>query len=349
MADKKSTAADRAPGRKYDAVIEELSQRLQSSKKPTDFIITLIYCMQLLAPIRICLESDIFKRLADSGRPLSAAELADGLKGVPQPSGTDKVERQDFVVRMLRSLCAVGLADETGVFTYEANDLTKAMADPDLAAGFEFIYDSAMGPQSTMASMLPYLKSNDYQAPPSAMDGPYQHARNIAGTSTFDHWVHQDPDKLSRLSTFMQRVQLERPHWTQWFPAEALFGPKPRGAVFVDVGGGRGHDLFALAATYPTSDVRFVLQDLPSVIEEGQSRRLQDGVNLDPRISLSTHNFFEPQPIKGADVYYMHKIMHDWPEVECVKILSHLASVMHAHSRIFVNDVILPNGGCSLL
>jgi demethylsterigmatocystin 6-O-methyltransferase len=38
----------------------------------------------------------------------------------------------------------------------------------------------------------------------------------------------------------------------------------------------------------------------------------------------------------------MHKIMHDWPDHECVEILTHLRDAMAADSRIFINDCIVP-------
>lgn len=45
----------------------------------------------------------------------------------------------------------------------------------------------------------------------------------------------------------------------------------------------------------------------------------------------------------------MHKIMHDWPDRECIQILSHLRDAMSPESRIFINDVILPDQGSPLM
>ena len=47
--------------------------------------------------------------------------------------------------------------------------------------------------------------------------------------------------------------------------------------------------------------------------------------------------------------YYLHKILHDWPDKDCVNILTHLRDAMAPNSRIFINDAILPDQGCPLL
>ena len=41
--------------------------------------------------------------------------------------------------------------------------------------------------------------------------------------------------------------------------------------------------------------------------------------------------------------------MHDWPDAECIEILTHLRDAMSSDSRIFINDVILLEQGNPLL
>ena len=41
--------------------------------------------------------------------------------------------------------------------------------------------------------------------------------------------------------------------------------------------------------------------------------------------------------------------MHDWPDTDCVEILTHLRDAMSSDSRIFINDVILTDQGNPLL
>jgi hypothetical protein len=85
----------------------------------------------------------------------------------------------------------------------------------------------------------------------------------------------------------MQRIQRDHPHQTDWFPEGALF--QDTTGPFMDVGSGRGHDFVALIAKYPDRDVVLIVQDLESVIEDGEKR--------DGRIVFEVHKFFEPQPV----------------------------------------------------
>ena len=70
--------------------------------------------------------------------------------------------------------------------------------------------------------------------------------------------------------------------------------------AIVDVGGGMGHDLVELKRKQPTFCGRFVLQDLPQVIE--QITQPLEG------IEATVHDFYTPQPVQGerrVPVYYL--------------------------------------------
>lgn len=71
---------------------------------------------------------------------------------------------------------------------------------------------------------------------------------------------------------------------------------------FVDVGGGQGQYLNSLIKQHPTLPGRKNLQDLPSVVA---------GVPKGSLIQTMPHDFFKPQPIKGARYYRLRGIMHD--------------------------------------
>lgn len=89
---------------------------------------------------------------------------------------------------------------------------------------------------------------------------------------------------------------------------------------------------------------RIILQDLPVVIDDPVTNALP------ARIEKQKQDFFAPQPVKGAKCYFMHIILHDWPDEDCVKILSHLRDVMTpGYSQLLVNDAILPETDCPLM
>ena len=45
----------------------------------------------------------------------------------------------------------------------------------------------------------------------------------------------------------------------------------------------------------------------------------------------------------GARAYYLHSILHNWPDEACVQILQQLVSAMRpGWSRVLVNDFVMP-------
>ena len=104
--------------------------------------------------------------------------------------------------------------------------------------------------------------------------------------------------------------------------------------LFVDVGGGRGHDIERIANCFPSVDPKtLVLQDQADVVKEAH---IPDGVQIMP------HDFFQEQPVKGAKYYFLHSILHDWGQDQCQKILSQLRAAMKpGHSKIIIVEAAI--------
>ncbi|RAQ61132.1 O-methyltransferase family protein, partial [Aspergillus flavus] len=103
-----------------------------------------------------------------------------------------------------------------------------------------------------------------------------------------------------------------------------------------------GVDLQRFADTFPELECELILQDLPETIAgiPGQ---------LDSRIKPTAHDFFTEQTAKGADIYYLKSILHDWDDVASRKILSNIANVMQPHSRLLINEMILADVNESMI
>ena len=93
----------------------------------------------------------------------------------------------------------------------------------------------------------------------------------------------------------MKAMRSTRRHWTDWYPvqvkllADALSGAED--VLFVDVGGGKGHDLEKFSQRFPAARGRLILQDLPQTLDEV--------ADLDGKIELLPHDFFRAQPVRG--------------------------------------------------
>ena len=104
------------------------------------------------------------------------------------------------------------------------------------------------------------------------------------------------PSQPKRFAYFQQVMTVQRAGAADWlsvFPVEEEVGTwsaKPNKALFVDVGGGFGHQCLIFKAKYPKLPGRIVLQDIPQTLEYVQPI---EGVET------MVQNFFEPQAIKG--------------------------------------------------
>jgi 6-hydroxytryprostatin B O-methyltransferase len=96
----------------------------------------------------------------------------------------------------------------------------------------------------------------------------------------------------------------------------------------------------ALANAFP--ELQITVQDLPENAAEGAATLKPD---LASRVTFQGHDFFQPQPVIGADIYLLRMILHDWAIPEAVRILQQLVPAMRRGSRIVIMDSVLPRPG----
>ncbi|CAL5868711.1 uncharacterized protein PFLUO_LOCUS2938 [Penicillium psychrofluorescens] len=108
----------------------------------------------------------------------------------------------------------------------------------------------------------------------------------------------------------------------------------------VDVGGGIGHIARALVEHSPL--VQCIIQDRSEVIlQAGKTLPAQ----LQNRIRFQAHDFFQEQPIHGADVYLLRHVLHDWSNKYARKILQALIPALKPGAKVVLNDRIIPGYG----
>ena len=104
-----------------------------------------------------------------------------------------------------------------------------------------------------------------------------------------------------------------------------------------DVAGGHGLLLGAILERYP--EMRGTLYELPQVL---QNMEAQWSPAVADRLELVEGNMFESVP-PGADAYIMKRILHDWPDEMCGKILSACRAGVHDGGRLIVVDAVVPS------
>ncbi|KAI2604697.1 putative O-methyltransferase [Hypoxylon sp. NC1633] len=152
----------------------------------------------------------------------------------------------------------------------------------------------------------------NYAHPTKLTDGPFQAAHKTE--LPFFAWLDQNPPYLQIFSSYMSAYRAGKPSWVDpgFYPVfERLvegFDTKSGtdGVLLVDVGGGRGQDL----------------QELRRSILSG------GGI-----FEATGHDFFTPQPVKDARAYYLHSVLHDWSDDDCIKILE----------QLLINEIVVPD------
>ena len=188
-------------------------------------------------------------------------------------------------------------------------------------------------------SVPKWLKEIKYQNPTDGAKTAFQRAFNT-DLPAFD-WLSAHPENLDSATRWMAGQRWGQKTWLDVFSfEEELFSriSDPTTPVFVDVGGGIGHQCAALLSKFPQLKGRIILQDLLPVL---QNALRTEGVEVMP------HDFWTLQPdkAKGARSYYMRNILHDYPDDKCIISLQHLSAAMDRNSVILIDEMTLPNKG----
>lgn len=156
-------------------------------------------------------------------------------------------------------------------------------------------------------------------------------------------YLGKHPDKAMRFGSAMS-VSLSGEGYASKYVVD--FGPwasiKKDGLV-VDIGGSNGDIMVAIAKAYPS--LCLVVQDLQSQIN--MAPPLPEEVA--GRITMQPYDFFTPQPVHGADVYFFRWIFHNWADKYALRILENLIPALKPGSRIVLNEWCLPEPNTSAI
>ena len=243
-----------------------------------------------------CVRLDLFARLADGPRPARALALEMGLT-------TDVCER------LLRAAAALKLIEPTRDGRYRLADRGAALlGNPGIAAFVEhhaLLYEDLSDPVALLkgerpariAQFWPYATRRPGDAPAAEPPGGYA--------------------QYSELMSASQALIAE----------DALDAYPPRGRVWLDVGGGEGAFLKAVAARAP--EIGLMLFDLPPVAARARAA-------LEDRARVYEGDFLaDPLPL-GADTLSFVRVLHDHDDE------SALLALRRAHAA-------LPTGGTILV
>ncbi|KAK5165055.1 uncharacterized protein LTR77_009152 [Saxophila tyrrhenica] len=159
-------------------------------------------------------------------------------------------------------------------------------------------------------------------------------------------WRESNPENAKAGQAFMAAQRIgQRSVWDNQVPMQDFQLSREdivNDRVLVcDVGGGSGHQCLEFRKHHPQLTGRIVTEDLGTMQE--LSTICEDLAK--ENISMQPHDFFEEQPVKGAKVYYLRNVIHNWNDEPSKIILSQIAKAMASDSVVIVDDVIMPQVG----
>ena len=253
-----------------------------------------------------CVKLDLFRALADG--PLSTPDLAARLD-LPEESAE----------RLARAAATLRLTERFDSGGWGLGDLGAAMLG---APGVAEMVDHHAALYDDLKDPVALLKARG-----GRIGDYWAYSRNpAAGELT--------PEKVADYSALMAASQ-------RTFVDDVIAAyPFAKHARLVDVGGGEGQFIRALAPTAPA--LRFAVFDLPGVAELARQRFAEDG--LGDRAEAVGGDFFA-DPIPEGDVYTLIRVCFDHDDEPVSRLLGRIRAAMPEGATLVVAETMAGTKG----
>ncbi|KFA45947.1 hypothetical protein S40293_07288 [Stachybotrys chartarum IBT 40293] len=302
-------------------LIDTLHDLAYSLEDPNDTVHRYGYLHLQTAAVKTGFDLGLFKYMVEANGPVTVDQIA--TKTGAEPA---------FLTRFLSYLASVGAIKETAKDQFTANNVTKNLAEDVTVAGVSHCFET-IGPQ--YQAMPAFLKKTAYKNPTNEVQTVFQDTWN-----TTDHafaWYKDRPENLRHFNDYMAFRREPKLSWLTVYPVEqetkGWDGERP---VYINIGGGIGHQCAQFKDKHPNVPGRVILQDLPHSIEKALPT---------PGVENMVHNFFEPQPIKGAKFYFTRGVLHNHPDHKVRILLENTKSAMAPDSIMLLDEMVLPETG----
>lgn len=308
----------------HGRLLQAIHKLTLAVETPTETNMRILYQPIQNTCIRMAIEMGLPQAIvARDGAAVTTVELGEEIKADPL-----------LIARVMRVLTAAGLCKEEAPDQYSATPVTRSLAGPGFTGGSRYIYDLLF---PTMAQLPEYLQQTQFENPQgkSPFEFTYQ-------TGLWEH-LAENPDIQRDCAAYMAGRRAGQLRWLDVYPAESELAGKTTedSVLLVDIGGNQGHDLKMFKERHPNLPGRLILQDLPEAVNKIETPL--EGIEVIP------YDFFTPQSIKGAQLYFFRGVCHDWSDEQCRKFLSNTVKAMDKNSRLLINEFVLPNTGAGQL
>lgn len=231
---------------------------------------------------------------------------------------------------------------ETGVDKFKPNNFSYALGEPSIATTIQ----AGTHHWLPVAMNIPdHLAQTGYQDPKDAEKSAYIGMSTNPEALSFFARCRWRPEYQESFVGCMSNITKWKQDWTEYFDTTHLVDQsvlQSKGPIFVDVGGNTGLDVARFLKKHPeVPEGALVLQDVPDVVAMAK---------VDPKIQAVAHDFFKPQPVRDSRIYFLHSILHDWPDSLATKILDNLKlAFKKGYSKLVITDVVIPAEKASVM
>ncbi|KAK3390613.1 O-methyltransferase-domain-containing protein [Podospora didyma] len=319
-----------------ESLMDAALKLFQLAAGPSEFIPNLAPGFQYVACLTWLLRYDIFHLVPDSS-PTATVSYADLAAAASVPEA-----RLKSIIRMVMT-CALFREPSPNRVGHSATSALLAR-DADVHSWASYLSTRSA------PTALAMTAAHDRFGPNSVAKN--ETAYNVAFATElpfFDH-LALDPKNTAEFAGYMRNVTTSEgvniKHLVEGYPWADLSSSQQEGQpLIVDVGGSTGNAAIALAKSFPS--LRFIVQDLPDNANAGRRAAAASSLpeQILSRLTFQGHDFTEPQPVLGADVYLLRMILHDWPDHVAVTILKNLVPAMleaDTKSKLIIMDTVLP-------
>ncbi|KDQ22115.1 hypothetical protein PLEOSDRAFT_1109237 [Pleurotus ostreatus PC15] len=237
--------------------------------------------------------------------------------------------------RILRTLATNHVYTEVAPNVFANNRLSMKLLSTDAVSGL-------VGHMSDEAMKAAVVLGDVFEDPVKCKssrleDSAFQHAHAV---SAFNYYG-EIPERARLFERFSQAMV----GWAEvtgraMLPRIYPWGDLPPNSTVVDVGGGNGHATLDLLKAFPA--LKIIVQDTGTAALQGREYwEKEHPTALDEqRVDFVAFDFLAEAPVEGGAVYYLRHVLHDWPDVDCVKILKNVRKVAGPKSKLLINEFV---------
>lgn len=303
------------------ALLNQIDKLRYLVESPMDAIVRQWSTANSAAALDVLKSTGVLQAIPRSGT-VSARELADA-------TSLDV----SVIQRSMRLILIQGIAIETESDSYAHNAKSLAYIE-----GSSMHFSDMCTDYNMPFQKLPeYLSTHSKDEMRDMRKSPYAYGHGMEGKSYYEV-ISAEPKRFEAFNQTLVSMDSAMPVLGMYpfSRMKSKVEAEPDRPFIVDIGGGVGRVLMSIQQEAPAGfGARMILQDRPDVLASIRDEDI-------PNITKMEHDFFQPQPVKGAHIYLLRRILHDFYDDVCVEIVRNIASAMVPSSRLLIGDFVVP-------